>query len=238
MNFLAHASSSAGNAYTVTEDGCAPLLVECGLPRQQLQRALEFKTSGLAGCLISHHHGDHARALGYVACAGVDCYMSVGTAAALGVRSHRIHQVEPRRRFDVGPWQVMPFDLRHDAGGTLGFLIASPAGDRLLYACDTAYVPYRFEGLTHVAIEANYGAEMLRASELDPEQKKRVIRNHMSIERALDMLAANDLSAVRAIWLLHLSDSNSDERAFKTAVEAATGKPTHVAPARSTGAAA
>jgi phosphoribosyl 1,2-cyclic phosphodiesterase len=114
MNFLAHASSSAGNAYTVTEDGCAPLLVECGLPRQQLQRALEFKTSGLAGCLISHHHGDHARALGYVACAGVDCYMSVGTAAALGVRSHRIHQVEPRRRFDVGPWQVMPFDLRHD----------------------------------------------------------------------------------------------------------------------------
>lgn len=231
MNFHAHASSSAGNLYSVTEHNCPPLLIECGLPRRALQKAMGFKVSGLAGCLISHHHGDHSRSAEYLMGAGVDCYMSLGTAAALEISGHRVHTVEPKVAFKAGPWTCVAFEVRHDAEGSLGFLVVSPGGDRLVYACDTAYVPNRFRGLTHVAIEANYAADILRARDVDLEQTKRVLRNHMSIERALEMLEANDLSAVREIWLLHLSDGNSDAAAFKEAAERATGKPVHIAPA-------
>lgn len=229
MTFTAHASSSAGNLYAVTAGGCPRLLIECGLPRRAVQRAMDFQVSELAGCLVSHHHADHASSTGYLLGAGVDCYMSAGTASALGVGGHRIHLVEPLRRFDVGPWAVLPFDVRHDADDALGFLVCSPDGDKLLYACDTAYVPYRFRGLTHIAVEANYSAEILRKRDVDVEQKKRVMRNHLSIERVVEMLAANDLSRVREIWLLHLSDGNSDENAFRDVVQRATGKPTFVA---------
>ncbi|MHB8928914.1 MAG: MBL fold metallo-hydrolase, partial [Bacillota bacterium] len=62
--------------------------------------------------------------------------------------------------------------------------------------------------------------------------KNRVIKNHMSIERALDMLRANDLGQVREIHLLHLSDGNSDAEAFRRQVQELTGKPVYVAQAR------
>src|SRR5690606_38237819 len=97
----------------------------------------------------------------------------------------------------------------------------------------TAYCKYRFRGLTHLMVEANYSAEFLRRRVIEREvnvaHKTRVLRNHMSIERLLVMLRANDLSRVREIHLLHLSDDHSDELAFKRAVEQATGKPVYVA---------
>jgi len=40
----------------------------------------------------------------------------------------------------------------------------------------------------------------------------------------LDFLRANDLSQVRKIYLLHLSDSNSDAKLFKLKVQEVTGK--------------
>lgn len=230
MDLLALASSSAGNFYLAGSDG-RRLAIECGLPVGELREASGFGLSELDGCLISHHHADHARAAPDVLRAGVDCYASAGCWSALGIRSHhRAWTVRPGGRYEIGPWKVAPFDLRHDADGCLGFLVGAPDGDRLLYACDTAYVPQRFAaGLTHIAIECNYSAELLRASAADPAHKARVLRSHMSLERAIRFLLRNDLGAVREIHLLHLSDAHSDAGAFRDAVEAATGRPVRVA---------
>jgi phosphoribosyl 1,2-cyclic phosphodiesterase len=132
------------------------------------------------------------------------------------------------------PWRVLPFDLRHDTPGTLGFCVEGPSKERLLYVTDTAFIPYRFDGLTIVAIEANYSEAILRESGEATKRKLRALRYHMSLERTLAFLAANDLDGVREIWLLHLSDAHSDEAAFREAVREATGKPVFVAqPARS-----
>lgn len=233
VRFHAHASSSSGNLYTLT-DGKHRLAIEAGVPWRQMQEMLGHQVTALEGVLVSHAHGDHARAVRDVLRAGVTAYASRETFEALGALGHhRAEVVKPLWKAQVGDWTVTPFDLRHDAAGALGFVVQSPlTGDRFLYACDTAYVPYRFAGLTMIAVEANYSMEILRSRELEPEQKKRVIRHHMSIERVVEMLRANDLQAVREIWLLHLSDGNSDETAFKDAVQRATGKPTYVAPRR------
>ena len=72
--------------------------------------------------------------------------------------------------------------------------------------------------------------EILHKSDVSPEHKKRVLRNHMGLERAIELLQANDLSKTREIHLLHLSDGHSDAEGFKQAVAAATGKPDSVAP--------
>jgi hypothetical protein len=52
----------------------------------------------------------------------------------------------------------------------------------------------------------------------------------MSLERVIETLEVTDLSKVREIHLLHLSDAHSDADRFRREVEAATGKPVHVAP--------
>ena len=225
------ASSSAGNAYWIS-DGETPLLVECGLRFQELRERLGFRVSDLAGCLLSHEHTDHSRAARDVLRAGVDLYATQGTIGALGLQSHRLRLIRARQQVRIGSWSVLPFDTVHDAAEPVGFLLASRSG-KVLYVTDTAYCKYRFRGLTHVMVEANWSPELLRrnveAGLVDPALRARIVRNHMSIQRTIDLLMANDLSRVREIWLLHLSDQNSDEELFRRLVREATGKPVYVA---------
>jgi ribonuclease BN (tRNA processing enzyme) len=51
----------------------------------------------------------------------------------------------------------------------------------------------------------------------------------MSLDTCVNLLNANDLSKVNNIVLIHLSDSNSDEQAFKKRVSDETGKNVTVA---------
>lgn len=230
MDFRPYASSSAGNLYAV-ESGRDVLLIDPGLRMAEIRQALGFGVSRACGCLITHSHGDHARAAPDMLRAGVDCYASSGTWEALGVRGHhRAHSLAPRQEVGIGPFRVLPFDTRHDAEGSLGFLIGAPDGDRLLFAVDTAYLPYRVANLTHIAVEANFSAEALSASPAHPARKLRTMRSHMSIERLVEALKSNDLSRVREIHLLHMSADHGDGAAFRAAVQRATGKPTYVAP--------
>lgn len=127
---------------------------------------------------------------------------------------------------------MTPFDAVHDMP-TFGFVIDGPIDGRLLYLTDTAYSKYKFDGLTHIAVECNYSRDLLKTNtmrgDIHRERYKRTMRNHMSVERLIEMLRANDLSQVQEIHLLHLSDANSDEAEFADAVRRATGKPVYVA---------
>lgn len=235
MRFEAYASSSAGNLYAITERDSGRLLIEAGVSIKDIRRYVGFTLStGVVGCLVSHHHGDHARAVPDLMAAGVDVYASDETWKALGAAGHRrvvLRALVPQS-IGGGAFRVLPFDVRHDAVGALGFLVESADGDRLLYACDTAYVPYVFNRLTHIAVECNFSMDTIRQSHVDADRAARVIRYHMGLERVIDMLHANDVSLVREIWLLHLSDTHGDAAAFRDAVERATGKPVYVAPKR------
>jgi phosphoribosyl 1,2-cyclic phosphodiesterase len=226
------ASSSKGNCYYVT-DGQTPLLLECGIKWRDIQKSLNFRTSSIAGCLITHEHKDHCSAVNDVMKAGIDVYTAQGTAEALGLSGHRIKAIQARKQFEIGTWTIMPFEIEHDAAEPLGFLLVNGAGDKLLYVTDTYYVRYRFTGLTHVMIECNYSRDILdaniRAGRVPEVLKKRLMRSHMSLETVMDMLRANDLSKVQEIWLLHLSDSNSDAERFKREIQAVTGKPVYIA---------
>lgn len=225
------ASSSRGNCYRVTGGG-TPLLLECGIAFKEIRKGLGFDTSSLAGCLISHEHGDHAKAARDILRAGIDCYCSKGTAEALGLEGHRLHPISAKASFRIGPWSVLPFDTVHDAAEPLGFLLTT-GPERLLFATDTAYVKYRFSGLTHVMLECNYDLGILKqnvaAGLVEREVKKRILRSHMNLGNVKEFLRSNDLSRVREIWLLHLSDDNSDAARFRREVQQLTGKEVRVA---------
>jgi phosphoribosyl 1,2-cyclic phosphodiesterase len=235
LRFEPLASSSAGCSYVLRRGDLAPLLIDAGLPFKEIQRALNFQLSKLAGCLISHAHGDHAKAAYDLMRNGVEVYGSQETLAQCATLvSVFANPMRAEHAYTVGPWSVRAFAAVHDMPGTLGFYIA-PRGERerFLYLTDSAYSPYRFDGLTHIAVECNYSAEIMRDNalrgDISADRFKRTTRTHMSLERLLEMLAANDLSAVQEIHLLHLSDANSDEEAFAAAVRRATGCPVYVA---------
>jgi phosphoribosyl 1,2-cyclic phosphodiesterase len=231
IEIRAFGSSSAGNCYYLT-DGKTPLLLEAGIKFKEVQRQLNFQTTSIAGCLISHEHGDHCKAIKDVLKSGINCYMSAGTAEALGNNHHRIHTVVSKQPFRIGTWNILPFDVQHDVAEPYGFLLSNELGEKVLFATDTYYIRYKFKGLTHVLVECNYSMEILNSNisqgKTPVVMKKRLMRSHFSLENVKEFLKANDLSKVQEIWLLHLSDSNSNQDEFKKEIMQLTGKMVYV----------
>jgi phosphoribosyl 1,2-cyclic phosphodiesterase len=232
IDITSFASGSRGNCYRI-DDGSTPLLLECGIQYKEIQKGLGFKLSEIAGCLVTHEHKDHCRTVAEIMKAGIDCYMSAGTAKVLGATGHRVKTIQPLHQFRIGSWTVMPFETQHDAKEPLGFLLVNQAGDKPLYATDTYYVRYRFKNLTHIMIECNYAADILARNVeagLVPEVlKNRLLQSHFSLENVKEFFRANDLSKVQGIWLLHLSDGNSDAERFKREIQELTGKVVYIA---------
>ncbi len=221
-------SSSSGNLYRIaTEDGA--LLIECGMSMARIKRVLNFKLHEIQGCLVSHAHADHSKAAGELMRQGTDCYMSIETAEALNLSGHRLHIIEPLKQFSIGAWKILPFDTQHDCPGSLGFLIAAGT-EKVLFATDTFYVKYRFPMLTHVMVECNWDKRTLDPN-IEPAVKKRLFKSHFSLANVKKFLAANDLSSVQEIHLLHLSADNSNAELFRREIQKITGKLVYVAPA-------
>ena len=226
MDIKVLGSSSKGNCYVVS-DGKTRLLLDCGLPVRQILQGIGFNPQSVAGCLVTHSHGDHVKAAEKLSrLYGVRVYTSGGCICAAGLTG--AVSVKGMEQFSVGSWSVLPFDVEHDAPEPLGFLLNSTeTGEKLLYFTDTYYVKYRFNGLTHILCEANYSLDILRekidSGAVPRFLGERVMSSHMSIDHLLEMLKANDLSRLRQVYLCHLSDSNSDAAEFKQRVQKAVG---------------
>ena len=225
------ASGSSGNCYRIT-DGQTALMIEAGIRFREIRQAFDFQLSQIAGCLISHEHRDHAKAVRDLVKAGVDCYLSQGTAKALDLTGHRIHGVPALEQFRVGTFTVLPFPVQHDALEPFGFLIQSDSGDKLLFATDTYYIKFKFSGLNYIMIEANYRKETLeeniKAGLVPAALRNRITRSHFEIKNVKAFLGACDLSQCREIHLIHISSGNGDPGFFVEEIQELTGIPTYV----------
>jgi phosphoribosyl 1,2-cyclic phosphodiesterase len=224
MNIQCFGSSSKGNCYHIS--GNYPILLDVGLQFKKIQQLLDFKVSSIAGVLITHSHGDHSKAVNDFIKAGINCYMAKQTAAELNISGHRIKIVEPLKQFKIGIWTVLPFELEHDVFN-LGYLLSNGT-EKILYITDTYYCRYKFTGVTHLLIECNHSYAILdrniELGHLPPVMKNRLVKSHFSLENVKEFLKANDLSKIHEIWLIHLSDGNSNEDLFKREIAELTGK--------------
>lgn len=221
-------SNSAGNAYVLYNDAEA-LLIECGVHIKKIKEAVGFDMGKIVAALVSHNHGDHCKAVREVLAAGVEVYASPGTMSAMGVQDHhRAHTVEPMESFKVGGFTVMGFDVKHDAIQPYGFLITHPECGLTLFLTDSYFVPYTFPELNNILVEVNYADDILdekvAAGKTHSFLRERVMGSHMSLQTCKDLLLANDLSQVNNVLLIHLSDSNADEKRFISEIHELTGK--------------
>ena len=228
MDIKIIASGSSGNACLIG-DGRTCLLLDAGIPFKHIQIGCGFRTSSIDGCLVTHRHGDHAAAIPKLLQRGITVYSNEDVAGLYpGVQS-----VEARREFRIGTFRILPFEAEHDVP-CYGYQVTSTAMDeKLVYITDSAYVRYTFTGLTHIMIEANYDEDIMLGNVRDEKipfsLAERVAGTHMSIDTLIDLLRANDMTKVRQIYLLHLSDNNSDAECFKRQVQQETGAEVYIA---------
>ena len=221
-------TGSKGNAYMLYNEHEA-LLIEAGVVIKQLKEALDFDYSKVLGCIVTHDHLDHAKSIFDLTRLGIDVYASFGTLKARNaVNLPRCTTIKSNQVFRIGRFKILPFDVKHDAAEPLGFLIEHPDCGKVLFLTDTSYCKYTFQGLHNVIIEANYSKEIIDrkyGAESGLEfLRNRILKSHFSLENCIDMLKANDLKTVNNIMLIHLSDTNSDEKEFNFQVQKETGK--------------
>lgn len=225
INVRSLASSSKGNCHQLVS-GDRFLLLDAGISAKDILKFCNSLTH-CDGVLISHSHGDHTKAVKELLRIGVRVYMSEATKQALGMQNERkaivLKSEEPLR---IGEFKVMPFSLEHDVPN-LGFLV-SDGTDKLVYITDTYFCRYLFKDLTHIMVEVNHSYKILDEKiangDILPSYKERLMRSHFALENVIDFLKSMDLTSVREIRLLHLSDNNSNADEFREEIEKATGK--------------
>lgn len=226
-------SSSKGNCY-VLKTATGSLLLECGVPMDKIKKALNFDLSGIVGTLVSHEHKDHCKAVSDVMAAGIDVFASHGTFKTLNLSGHRINSMAELQSFCIGDFSIIPFDTQHDATNPFGFLITyKPTGEILLFATDTYYIKYHFDNLNYILVECNYIPDILQANVeagiVDQRRKDRLLSSHFSLPNVLGFIKANDMSQVKKIILMHLSDDNSNAARMVAEVQNQSQRSTVVA---------
>jgi phosphoribosyl 1,2-cyclic phosphodiesterase len=226
-------TGSKGNAYILGNKDEA-LLIECGVNIKEIKQALDFDYSKVVGAICTHEHMDHSKSIWDVMKLGINVYSSHGTLKSRFVdEQSRAKVIQSQQSFTVGNFNILPFDVMHDAAEPLGFLISHPDCGKVLFLTDTYYCKYTFPGLNNIIIEANYSKEVIdRKFGVDSGKeflRNRILKSHFSLANCKEMLSANDLSKVNNIVLIHLSDSNSDEVVFQKEVAELTGKNVTVA---------
>ena len=231
MDIKVLSSGSSGNCYKIT-DGKTSLLLECGLPIQKIKQGLFHRLFDVAACLVSHEYQDHCKAVHDIMKAGINVYMSQGTKRVLKLEGHRAKVINSQT--SIGTFEVLPFETRHDAEEPRGFLIQSRfTGERCLYATDTYYLPNKFNGLTQIMLEINYSMELLKqnieSGLVNPKLKDRLLQSHMSLENAVEFFKSNDMSRVKEVIVLHMSQGNADEELIKRTIQELIGRQIRIA---------
>ena len=225
IQFTSHYSGSKGNLYSIT-DGKTSLLLDPGVPIMKIKQALNFKLSGINGCLVSHEHLDHSCSASDIAVNGIDLYAGHPTIEALGLSHHRIHDIILNIPLKIGTWYIRTLPVPHDVPN-LAFHMSSK-DHKCLFMIDALYCPYLFGGLTHIFLGINYDSDILKrnvkSGRIHPGLAIRIMQSHCSLKTALQFFKDQDLSRIEEIHVLHCSEANLDKDKAKEAIQRVSGK--------------
>lgn len=231
------ASGSTGNCYLIY-DGATALLLDAGIPIKRIQAGCCYNLSKVSGCLVTHKHTDHSKAVMELAKRGVAVWMPALEIAEAGLRSRNVHSLarageDAYAAFQVGTFSILPFRTEHDTPEPVGYLLTSThTGDKLLYVTDSYFIRYRFVGLTHMICECNYDEqtvwEKINSGHTPTERAKRLFRSHMSLGNFLKFLESIDQSKLRQIYVCHLSNDHANEHRIMESVQMATGAEVYI----------
>lgn len=210
-------SSSDGNGYAlIVNDGI--LLMECGVPSKEMLQTIDYKTSKVVGCLLSHGHGDHAGHIkGYMKY-GIDVYCSDEVSSDIQtIYGEKTKYMQRMRRYCIGNFKVIAFGVPHNRTECDGFLIEHEEFGKLLFITDAEYCPYDFSKIeiNHALIECNYSKDYLVK---DLENYGHVLSGHMELETCKRLIQTINSPTLRSVGLLHLSLQNGNPERFREEV--------------------
>ena len=211
-------SGSHGNCYLLR---CKDetLILELGIKWGDILKGLNYNLGCVCGCLCSHLHLDHSRSIQNALSFGLSVYSCKEVASIyLGVETLNL---KAKTRIGKG-FIVQPIKLFHNVE-CYGFLIQHDEFGKMVFATDTNSVPYKFKGVQHWLIEANYSEEILIDNACNDVYSRSASENHLEINDTIEVLKRNYSSELQNVVLIHLSSGNSNEKDFKERIQQELG---------------
>ena len=222
LRFCCLGSGSQGNAFVVeAANGHASVrvLIDNGFSPRELERRLVRAGVGvgsLGAILVTHEHSDHAAGVhAFARRLQVSVYATGGTAAEAGFDSlRRLHTIRAGVEVQIGPLQVLPIEVPHDAREPVQFMV-SDGSRRLAILTDLGHpapsVIARLTGLDALVLEFNHDLQMLRQGPYPPSLKARIESDvgHLSNTQSIQFLESIDRSRLTRVVAAHLSRTNN-----------------------------
>ena len=215
MKLIVVGTGSSGNCYLLT-NGEETLILEAGMPFLDVKKALDFKVTNIVGLVCSHSHNDHAG------------HLREYTKA--GIKTFTPWKGEDLGKFRTfGGFTVFAFPAVHDVP-CFSFIIIHRDMGRLAFIIDTEKVRYNLKdnNFNHILVEANYDKRMVSAEE-SKWKIDHIVRGHMELQTTKQFLEATKTPKLRNVVLIHLSDTNSDNKLFHDEVSEVVDCPVYVA---------
>lgn len=209
------ATGSKGNNYALIS-GEEILLLECGVPAKDMLKTIDYQTSKVVGCLLSHEHGDHAKYIKQYMQYGVKVYGSDEVQSNIElIYGEKIEGIKRMNRKKLRSFSVIPFRVPHGETGCDGWLIDTAEG-RVLFITDAEYCPYDFSkmNINYGLIECNYSMDNI-SFEHDEVKNRRVVQTHMEVQTCKRLIQSINSESLRSIGLIHLSAENGNLQRFR-----------------------
>ncbi len=241
LRFCCLGSGSGGNAFVVEASDARSsirVLIDDGFSPRELQRRLAragVDLVSLGAILVTHEHGDHAGGVAAFATRRqLSVYATGGTATAAGFdrRLRKLHTIHAGIELQIGPLQVLPIGVPHDASEPVQFMV-SDGERRLAILTDLGHpaqtVIATVSSLDTLVLEFNHDLDMLRQGPYPPSLKARIESDvgHLSNAQSVQFLESIDRSRLTRVVAAHLSLTNNRPQLARAAL-GGLGMPVHV----------
>ena len=193
MTLKCLATGSKANCYVLKRDNGEMLILDAGLPINEIKKGIEFDVTNLKGALITHGHGDHV-----LSAEKLKQFTPVWKPYEIERKKLHTH---------LGDFDITSFDVPHNGVENRGFLIGVDS-QQICYITDAEYCPYKLssKNIDTLIIECNYMSELIR-DDLPNLQHK--VLGHMELETTIGIIKDN-MKSLKNVILVHMGAGSLD----------------------------
>ena len=171
-------------------------------------------SGSIVGCCVSHAHSDHlnkstAKEMMF---RGIPVYVGEKVYEELSEDANLkgIKRLPIGRRTRIGGFTIQPFPVPHNVPN-YGFLIVTPAKERILFVTDAMECKYKFKDIDCIMVECNHDDDTMLNNLDKHDVSISHPENHLGLNDCIDFCRHNVSTTTKQIILLHMSHTNINE---------------------------
>ena len=187
MTLKCLATGSKANCYVLKRDNGEMLILDAGLPINEIKKGIGFDVANVKGAVITHSHKDHS-----LSADKLKQFTPVWQPYLID---------KPRLHTHLGEFDIQSFPLPHNGVENRGFIIRVD-GQTICYMTDFEYCKYSLakQNIDTMIIECNYMSDLV-PDDLPNIQHK--VLGHCELSTTIGILQDN-LKSLKHVVLIHM----------------------------------